>query len=711
MITINLLEARVVRLGTRLAALFALALAFTSSVAYGQNTSSSGASSLLEEVIVTATKRDESLRSVASSVTAVTGEQLDSVGAQSFKDYLNGLPGVQFQGSTPGVSNVTLRGIGTATIYPDQGQATTGIYINDIPLTDPGFALSVPDLDVYDVQRVEILRGPQGTLFGAASLGGAINYVYNPVSLTELQAGFQTDLFGISNGSGSGYTVKGLLNVPIVDGKFGVRLAGLTSYTPGYLDNVGSGHDGSNAHRVSSFRANMLWQLNDKFSLRYFGFRDEAKSDDNYYSYPALGELKRDTAVDEPLKFTTTVNSVRLNGDLGFAELSISAADLKKKQDSTFFEYWNGPPPPLYTGVSHATNDTKTYEARLTSATKGKWDWLVGLYYGSTDEYYPSVDLVDGSAVSSFDVDYSSTEQAMFGDVTYHFTDSLSVNGGGRYYDVKLTTVRTITAIGTPDDVVDGEQKENGFSPKVSIKYQPTRDFMTYGAISRGFRMGGVNLNAPLASYPTPATYDSDSLINYEVGVRLGMLDHTLLLDSTVYYVDWSDIQLRLARPDRRSYVANAGKATSTGMENAITWLPAKNFSLQANVTYLSAKLAQSLPLGDGTVIENGTTIPGAAKWSTSETATYYFNSPSKPYVMLQHRYISESPASFSPEPVEGNYNIYSIRAGATFGKFGVQAYVANLADKRGITTASPYDPIVYLVEPRRVGISVDWAL
>jgi iron complex outermembrane recepter protein len=706
---INLVKCRRVTLAAQLSAGFAFAV--SASVAYGQSAAGSGANALLEEVTVTATKRSESLRSVAGSVTALTGEQLDTIGARNFKDYLNGLPGVQFHASTPGVSNVTLRGIGTATIYPDQGQATTGIYINDIPLTDPGFALSVPDLDVFDVQRVEVLRGPQGTLFGAASLGGAVNYVYNPVSLTELQASVQSSVFDTSNSSDLGYTAKGMINVPIVEDKLGIRLAAMTSDAPGYLDNIGSGNEGSNTHRVNSYRANLLWQINDKFSLRYFGFYDDARSGDNFYSFPALGELIRDTAVDETLEFNTTVNSITLKGDLGFAELSIQGADLEKSQDSVYWRYWLGPPPPLNTGASHASNDSQTYEVRLTSATESKWDWLVGVYAGSADQLYPSIDLVDGNVVGSFNADYFSDETALFGDLTYHFTDAISVTAGGRYYDIELTTRRTITAVGSPDDVVVGQQQEDGFSPKASIKYQPSDDFMTYGSVSTGFRMGGVNLNPPLAGFPTPETYDSDSLTNYEVGMRVGFQDNSVLLDSTVFYVDWSDIQLRLARPDRFAYVANAGSARSIGMENALRWLPSPNFSVEANVTYLSAELSESLDLGNGTVLEKGTTLPGASEWSTSESATYYFDSPSKPYVMVQHRYLSESTASFAPEPVAGNYNIFSIRAGATFGRIGVQAYVTNVGDERGIATASPFDPIVFLVEPRRIGISVDWAL
>jgi iron complex outermembrane recepter protein len=148
-------------------------------------------SGTLGEVVVTASKRAEPLREVPDSVTAFTGENLESLGAHSLEDYIGRAPGVQFQASTPGLSNVTIRGVGTATVYPDQGQATTGIYLNDVPLTDPGFAVSIPDFDVFDMQRVEVLRGPQGTLFGTATLGGAVDYIINPVSLDKFDVHVQ----------------------------------------------------------------------------------------------------------------------------------------------------------------------------------------------------------------------------------------------------------------------------------------------------------------------------------------------------------------------------------------------------------------------------------------------------------------------------------------------------------------------------------------
>src|ERR1700685_1044673 len=168
-----------------IAAAFVFCLATPSFAADQAAGSSPGNTGNLDEIVVTASKRAEPLREVADSVTAFSADGLQSIGAQSLEDCVGRARGVQYQASNPGISNVTIRGVGTATVFPDQGQATTGIYLNDIPLTDPGFAVSVPDVDIFDMRRVEVLRGPQGTLFGAAALGGAVNYIINPVDLEK----------------------------------------------------------------------------------------------------------------------------------------------------------------------------------------------------------------------------------------------------------------------------------------------------------------------------------------------------------------------------------------------------------------------------------------------------------------------------------------------------------------------------------------------
>ncbi len=696
-------------------AALAIAISCQGGSAFAQQAASPSADAQqpVEEIIVTASKRSEAVRSVSGDITALTGDQLDAIGAQSFKDYLTGLPGVQFQQSTPGVSNVTMRGVGTATIYPDQGQATTGIYVNDVPMTDPGFALAVPDLDVFDVQRVEVLKGPQGSLFGSATLGGAVNYIYNPVSLTDLQAGGQTSLEGIQNSSGVGYTVKGVVNVPIVNDVFGIRVAGVQRQDPGYLDNIGTNQSNTNTHAVTAFRLNALLALNDDFKLSYFFLYDRSHIGDGFYSFPASGQLVRDTAVNEGETFMNEVNNVKLDGDLGFASLTVSVADVHKEQNSIADETpFNGVGPSY--GTSAARDDSQIAEVRLTSPDAQRFEWLVGAYYGRTKEYYPTPNFFgDGTEIYDFTVDYHNYEKALFGEATYHLTDTLKIMAGGRYYDIDLSTITASSAPGVPQTFSGGSTKDYGFSPKASITFEPSKDVMVYGLVSRGFRSGGVNLNPSIASFPTPATYGSDSVYNFELGTRLSFFDRTLLIDTSLFYIDWSNIQLRLSRPDGRSYVANAGDAHNYGVENAVTWRPSARFDTQVNVTYLSAEIAKTLDLGNGTVYAKGLVLPGASKWTTSVTATYHFDLEHEPYVMLQDQYVSGATDDFDPTLPVGNYNTIALRTGAHFGNFDVQAYVTNLTDRRGVTAAEYFgNPLTaFYIQPRTIGASVEWHL
>jgi outer membrane receptor protein involved in Fe transport len=223
----------------------------------------------------------------------------------------------------------------------------------------------------------------------------------------------------------------------------------------------------------------------------------------------------------------------------------------------------------------------------------------------------------------------------------------------------------------------------------------------------------------PLSGFATPPTYGPDRLINYEIGVRPAWFDHKLTLDSTVFFIDWSDIQVRLNRPDGFTYAANAAKAHNWGWENSLMWRPIENLEFQLNATYLDAKLAQDLDLGNGTVIPSGSTLPGASRWTTAELMTYHWSGAHKPFVTLSHRYVSSALSAFSillatggSLPI-GDYNVFDARAGLTFGKFDVSAYVNNIADSRGVTAAEAAGPYIqnFILRPRTVGLQFNWHL
>jgi iron complex outermembrane recepter protein len=684
----------------------------SSPAAEQHSTQTSPESGALDEVVVTASKRAEPLREVADSVTAFTGEILESLGAQSLEDYIGRAPGVQFQASTPGISNVTIRGVSTASVFPDQGQATTGIYLNDVPLTDPGFAVSVPDVDVFDMQRVEVLRGPQGTFFGAAALGGAVNYIINPVALDKFDVHVQTGASKTVNASDAGYTVKIAVNVPLIDDVFGVRVTAIKRYDPGFLDNIGTGRDDSNDRKVEDYRLNALWKINDQTDLSFFTFYDRSRIGDGFYAFPQLGELVRDTLFPEYGSFITRINSLKFNTNLEFAALTVQGADSHKSQDA------GADFTPFYGGVPTFSPDfVRTHsdmiEARLTSPSNQVVEWLFGVYYGRFSESYPTPILQNNVDIFDYTVGYKSNELSEFGELTYRFSDKWRATVGGRYYDIRLAT-DIVEGAPTALTANRGDQRATGFSPKASLTYEPDKDLMIYALVSKGFRMGGANLIAPIAGFTTPSTYKSDSLINYEVGFRPAWFEHTLTLDTTFFFIDWSDIQLRLARPDGFGYVANVGTAHNKGIENTLVWKPNKNWALQASLTYLEAALAETIVLGGGTTLLDGAALPGASKWTSSETASYTWSTNSAPFLSASHRFVSRATSDFSDTLPIGNYNIFDIRGGAHLGrKVTASLYVDNIADKRGVTAASTLGPYLtdYYIRPRTVGVQFDWTL
>lgn len=301
-------------------------------------------------------------------------------------------------------------------------------------------------------------------------------------------------------------------------------------------------------------------------------------------------------------------------------------------------------------------------------------------YYGHFDEYYPAPSYQGTTDIYDFTVDYKSTEVSEFGEATYHFNDHWKATFGGRYYDIDLKT-SIFSGVPGSDSTDQGQQKGQGFSPKGSITYEPSDNLLIYGLVSEGFRMGGVNLVPPLAGFATPATYGSDKLTNYEIGIRTSWFDHTLLVDVTPFYIDWKNVQIRLARPDGYDYVANAGGSHNFGVENTVTWRAGRNFDLTANVTYLDAALSQSLNLGNGTTLPNGAVLPGSSKWGTSETANYHFDLPFNPYIALTHRYVSSTLSAFQGGLPVGDWNTFDLRAGMTFGHVALTAFATNVTD------------------------------
>jgi len=706
-------------------------------------------SGVLEEIVVTATKRKESVREISGSVSAVSDKQLEALGAQGLADYVQRLPGVVFNDFQPGTSHVVIRGVATNSGNV-QGQGTTGYYINDVPLTEPGWTIVIPDVDAFDVQRVEVLRGPQGSLFGAASMGGALNYIANTADPSGFATRFEAGASQTRN-SDLAYSGKAMVNVPLVTDTLAARAVVTYREQPGYLDNVGIGKKRSNDATVGGGRLSVTYQPADATQISWLSLYQKTDVDDEPYRNPAVGEFARNTAIAEPNVTDVQVHSLRLDQDFSVGTLTAIGAYQKKSQDFVFDYtpyriFYNADlalnlTHPLYID-SGGDSDGESLEVRFASRQGEHFNFVGGaMYFRSDKDLYEKLGAAgapaafdasplfgpgsgaviapDGEIFNAFYTKVVGKESALFGEASWNFTPQWKVTGGGRFYknEVESTSsqVGFSTYPGAPI-VTPTSDEETGFSPKVSLTYQPSDRFMSYVLYSEGFRFGTPNTQG-LSTYPVPAGSKSDSLKNYELGVRTSWLDRSLFIDATLFYVDWTDIQLRLQTPDFFNYAANGGAAEIKGIESSFAWQPTERFELQSSITYMEARLSEPLFILFAGTAPKGAQLPGSSDWSISTTASYRFAGAWEPTLLLSQQYLSggisdlNSAVPGATPSLQGNYHLYDARLRGRIGKTAVTLFGSNLTDDRGITRTVPEANGLSqgLVKPRTFGVTVEW--
>ena len=715
---------------------FTLLTAPSAHAAEAAGASEAGAS-VLEEVVVTATKRPEKAREIAGSVSALSGAQLEALGAQSYADYLARTPGIVFSAGPLGDSTAIIRGVGTS-VGKDQGQGPTGYYINEIPLTEPGYAIAIPDVDTFDVERVEVLRGPQGTLFGSSALGGAINIIANEANTNGFDAAFHTSLSSTHHDDGElGYSGKGMVNLPLTD-TLAVRVVGYYRKDPGYLDNIGTGRKASNEQTDKGGRLSVVWKPAEGTKISLLSLLDKNDTPDFGYRYPALGEFVRRTLIPEPVGYETQLHSLRLDQDVGIGTLTALAGYNFKSRDLTsdytvFYADTGGglPNPVPYhdTGNSH----TESLEVRLSSKKGGPLDYLVGVMGTWTHKTFADslsslgsyAILAPGNNPGDLRGDefywghskITGAEKAVFGEGNYHFTDRWTLTLGGRYFDTKVDSDSTYYGVFYPGSLSlpHGHQAQTGFAPKASIAWKRDEDLMVYALASKGYRFGNPNTIFPLAGFNTPDGWRTDSLWNYEIGLRTTWLDRRLQADLTAFLIDWSNLQVRLYRPDETTYGTNAGSARNVGQEFSGLWRVTQAFDLTLNVTHLDAKLTQTVVSGGNVVLQDGQQLPGASKWQVAASAVVRVPLPYQPTITLSQRYLSDAPESLqTPDLRVDGYSQTDLRIGATFNSVMVTAFVENLTDQRGVTFGyGDFGLGVqdFIIRPRTFGVSLDWKL
>ena len=712
----------------------AVALALAAAAASAQTAPTTG----LGEVIVTAQKRAERIQDVPVSVSVVPGARLTESGAVQLTDYAAFVPGMYVDSNgTPGQSTVSLRGIG-----PLGSSATVGMYIDETPVGSSGIynstAVLTFDLLPYDIERIEVLRGPQGTLYGASSIGGQMKYVTVAPALDELEGRVGVEALEVTDGSGSDLNYGARVSFPLVKDSLGLSLSYAKRDLPAYIDNVQTGERDVNEGSQEGARAALLWQPSDGTSVSITALRQEVESDDNAVfmedaaGTPVGGGLSTNLFLDEPFESQFDLYSATLAFDIGFATLtsvtSYSETEFLVTQDATrSFGALLGSTADL---LNTFEQKKFTQEIRLTSSDSGQFDWLVGAFYTDEDNdvgqlvsfYDPATgELIPGvnpGAVVELPNEY--LEYAVFGTGTYEFSDAFHLSAGIRWAKNDQEFRQISSGVLVPPANTPGESDEDVVTYSLTPEWHLGDDTMVYARYATGYRPGGPNVFIP----GVPPMVESDEMTNYEIGVKSNVAGGAVLLEAAVYYMDWDDIQLSVTFPNGLGGLANAGAAESTGVEGSLTWAAGNGFAVGATAAYTDAQLTEDTQTGG----QDGDRLPRTPEWSGSVFADYVLEAGNDTTWQFGGlvRYVGDrvsDPSSEADSITADSYTTVDLNASVTFqDRWTLRAYSRNVTDEDGAISRSiaiansalgPPGPDfigVVPLQPRTFGLGVEFA-
>lgn len=583
----------------------------------------------IEEIVVTATKRESSVRDIPVSIDAMSGDALSEAGATDLEQILAQSPGVTFSssGGSEVRQQVVMRGI-TTSGTASYGGSTTGFLFNDVSLVNPSLAGAVPTIDPYDLGTVEVLKGPQGTLFGGAALAGAIRYVPKQPEFGEFSGALAAGLGHVSDSDDLGYEYTGHVNVPVGEAA-AVRIVGTRREFAGFIDDNYAEEDDINSGQVTQARIIGAWDISERLATELMAYRYEATSD-------ASGATDNPDRRETDSRRRTTPGEVWANIYRGQMEYDFDAftltgiASFIEKDNNSIYDltsFWGLEDVPglqvwqLYEGHTEQT----TGEVRIVSsepsssgfAVLDSWQYLLGLYWLDADQVFNNTtlanfDIVDPLEVINIPSDVSAVaeETAVFFDISRPLGDRLELTLGGRYFRQQSTGY---LGDGSEPDGVD--LAESGFNPKAALTWHATDNIRVLTSYAKGFRFGGFN-NNPLRDPDIEFTYYSDEINNYELGMRTDWWGGGLRYDLTGFYIEWKNPQVRQSsQTTSTSFISNAGGARVLGVETSLTAMLPPSFMLTINGSYVDARLTEEFESSRGTA-ESGKSLPATPRFT-----------------------------------------------------------------------------------------------
>lgn len=685
-----------------------------------------------EEIVVTAQKRSELIQDVPLSVTAFSAQTIEQSGITDFRDYAVRTPNLAFSYSnslTAGSQAIAIRGV--------FGANTTGVYLDEVPLP------ASVDPRVADVERIEVLRGPQGTLYGARSMGGTVRLITQQPNLTE---------FAGHARAGTSYTREGdwnatsdaSINVPLIDDVLAVRASLFYDYQSGVFDRIASPDapvdfgvhenvDGSQqiggqvAARLSlldhrlTLTPRVAFQNGDTFGRSYADvlpgnfeqfrlFDVDEKGENDWRLYSLTGEYE--------MSFGTFVSST-----------SQFTRDFRDSEDfAEFASYAFGVPPSLSVIRAGVNFDAFAQEVRFVSDFDGPLQLTLGAFYQDTDNvlvFPPTPVGVVFDNIFSQRLRTQVEETAVFGEVRYDLTQRLHVTLGARWFDNTVDFVGDQDGIAVSPDSFAGTQGESDINPKYQIEYDVSDDFLLYANAAKGFRIGGVNSFSNLLCAPDLAalgltagevqSFNSDSLWSYEVGAKTTWADRRLTLNGAAYSIDWSGLQQLVPLSSCGfNLTLNAGSAEIRGFELEGRWRVNDTLTLSAGLGYADSEVTSAG--GFEASIPTGVPVQQVPDWTYTAALDYDFEIGRLPgYLHVEYSHVGESTSANNDSVnrrLRPSYDITNVRAGVEVGSWALAAFAdnvfdehANLSDVPPLAIELPGRPRIATNRPLTVGV------
>lgn len=703
-----------------------------------------------EDILVTAQRREQTLAEVPQSLSVIGGPVLERQQATSFIDFASLVPGFTLTQTNQGETRLILRGVNTGSVG-----STVAVYVDDVPFGSSGSlsnaGVLAGDFDTFDIARIEVLRGPQGTLYGSNALGGVLKYVTTAPKLDTLEARGQASLEG-TKGADLGYSGSAMLNVPLGD-KAAFRASGYYRNNPGFIDTVGRTESGADDNQSYGGRAALLFQPTETLTVRLAAQLQNIRVDspssftvdpltlrpvNPITGLSSAGDFLRYERTPESNDIDYRLYSGTIDWDIGFGTLT-SVTSYAEQQIRQISDISTNAARPLANAIYAPTapntvglrfrNDIGlekfTQEVRLASPDSDRFEWQVGGYYthedSRLDQEFQPFSLVNGTLIppagsfGPFTFDKFVTAQiaatyeevAVFGSATLYLGDRFDITVGGRYSHNSQSSSQEVVQLGngTPQA---GESSEGVFTWSVAPRFEISDRTSIYARVAKGYRPGGPNFVPAGAPAGFPTEFAADTIVSYEIGLRTETPNRTLTLDAAAFYLDWDDILILSTVQSAAGPVgvnSNGQRARSQGFELTATARPIEGLSIVLNAAYTDAELRDdTVPASGGLNLTGGLAgdqLPYSPKWQSSLSADYdwQLSSGASAYVGTSLRLLGDQVAGFNAAyrgafnrrvRIDG-YAVLDVRAGVDFGRFSLGVYARNLTNSYGVVNAEGY--------------------